>query len=343
MIETIYISSGKTFTCTTIGGNSVILTRGTGFSDIFFNVSNGGLILGDSRSGAIILDGQTGSPAGELLHVTGAGSVLTINAGVDVWRNKGRGVSVENGSTFTMTGGSIRSNTATNGGGVYVYDSKFTMTGGTIMLNNASNGGGVYMEYGSSEFTMTGGTIIDNTAATYGGGVYARTSLFKMHGGSINGNKAEDSSNTFGGGVFVSSVFEMYGGVISRHRAESSSGKAWGGGVCAWGMGCSFNMYGGTISGNTVKGDSSSSGGGVYRDSFAFTKTPAGGGAASGTIHGSNSTTPNLVTDAGGTRYLDSAGKGHAVYDENGGAPRNREKTIAGNEHTTSGGFWTDP
>ncbi|MDR0584697.1 MAG: hypothetical protein LBG57_10175, partial [Treponema sp.] len=61
------------------------------------------------------------------------------------------------------------------GGGVYV-DGTFTMTGGTIRDNTARhNGGGVYIAGGS--FTKTGGTIYGDTNTTHTAGADENTSL----------------------------------------------------------------------------------------------------------------------------------------------------------------------
>jgi hypothetical protein len=103
--------------------------------------------------------------------------------------------------TFTMTGGTISSNTSgynCDGGGVYITESSsFTMTGGTISGNTSGgDGGGVYITENCS-FTMTGGTISGNTASNYnsGGGVYVLGS-FSKSSGTIYGYSASDTINS---------------------------------------------------------------------------------------------------------------------------------------------------
>ena len=86
--------------------------------------------------------------------------------------NYGGGVCVEKGA-FTMSGGAkIANNTATStGGGVDVRVSgTFTMNGGEITGNGASEGGGVLVD---GTINMSGGEITGNTATSTGGGVYA--------------------------------------------------------------------------------------------------------------------------------------------------------------------------
>ena len=71
----------------------------------------------------------------------------------------------------------------------------FTMNGGTISGNRATNdgdGGGVRS---SGIFNMTGGTISGNTAGLRGGGVFA-TGNFSKTGGIIYGSNGGDNSNT---------------------------------------------------------------------------------------------------------------------------------------------------
>ena len=108
--------------------------------------------------------------------------------------------------TVNMYGGEISGNRNTSenedegGGGVYVgQGNQFNMYGGTIKNNSAKNGGGVRIAaagttYGSGTFTMSGGEISGNTASGKGGGVYV--------GGWINvSGSAEIYDNTGNGGA----------------------------------------------------------------------------------------------------------------------------------------------
>ena len=250
--------------------NGHVLT-GTG-SDSVITVNNGGnFTLCDCCDGvegvqnAITIDGE------EFTYNSG---VITGGTGKEVYNvpeyTSGGGVYVESNTKFTMEGGTIAGNSATeHGGGVYVSDGTFSMEGGTISANTADYVGGVYVNgiftmeggtisdntagqsggvYVNGIFTMEGGTISDNTADQSGGGVYVSEGRFNMEGGTISGNTAN-----YGGGVYVYSNarFTMEGGAISGNTAN------YGGGVYVWDT---FNMEGGAISGNTA----TSYGGGVY-------------------------------------------------------------------------------
>jgi hypothetical protein len=167
-----------------------------------------------------------------VLYIGGGADVTMENLTLTGGTGDGGGVYVTgNGSTFTMSGGTISGNQATNGGGVYVTGngSTFTMSGGTISNNQATNGGGVYVTDNSGTFMMSGGTISDNQA-TNGGGVYLDIANMSMTGGKISTNNA--TSN--GGGVYVygtSKVFTFSGGVIGGEAAGEGNTAATGGGV----------------------------------------------------------------------------------------------------------------
>ncbi|MDR0509379.1 MAG: hypothetical protein LBG63_06145, partial [Candidatus Methanoplasma sp.] len=163
----------------------------------------------------------------------------------------GGGVMIRNDvhdtSEFIMNGGTICGNTAAYGGGVtiisWTYDPcEFTMNNGMIDNNTASEGGGIYISFGV--FTLFDGTICGNTATSYGGGVAAVNESgdpweFTMNGGKVCNNEAY-----FGGGAFVSyGVFTLFDGKICSNNA------AYGGGVFNNGDAVS-NLVKGTICDN---------------------------------------------------------------------------------------------
>ena len=101
---------------------------------------------------------------------------------------KGSAVEVCEYGRFTMYGGSITGNSATNnGGGVYVdgTDSRFTMYGGSITDNSAKgSGGGVYVGSGSGLYVYVGGNaqIAGNKAGTNEtSGIYFSVSGKKLY------------------------------------------------------------------------------------------------------------------------------------------------------------------
>lgn len=183
----------------------------------------------------------------------------------------GRGVTVGNGTSFTLYGGTICNNVA------------------RVSSSTTAQGGGVYIG-SSSTFNMYGGKIHNNRAEdsnepTYefwgGGGVYcAPKGTFNLLAGEITENQVrvtKDGGNGFGGGVFNQGTFTMSGNSkISKNFITCSSPRGqYGGGVCNYKNDycyATFKMNGGEISGNYITSGGPAYGGGVYNNKiFKFT------------------------------------------------------------------------
>lgn len=154
------------------------------------------------QGGALTIEDSIGTGV-----IQGSGTV-TGNGGA-IWMS-----SSDSNNALTLTGGTIRGFTATDGGGVYVSGGSFEMSGGTISACNAANaGGGVYVSSGS--FEMSGGTI-ENCTAHEGAGVKVLASSgkasFSMSGsGEIKNCNQDGVSIAAIGGT---SEFSMSGGTI---------------------------------------------------------------------------------------------------------------------------------
>ena len=240
-------------------------------------LEGGDLVLTNSVEGAgAIVNGQDMRYGGGVYVENGA---FTMSGG-SICSNiaqQGCGVYVDGRrGSFTMTGGEISGNrppissstmvSGYNGGGVYMKGGMFEMSGGSIADNNAGfNGGGVYMQGGT--FTMSGGSVTNNYAPQNGGGVYMDGGTFTISSGEISGNIARYS----GGGVFMyntgsgDGTFTMSGGEISGNVAYANGvdNPRGGGGVFVSGGYEGFVMTGGTIISNSVQSSSSAYGGGV--------------------------------------------------------------------------------
>ena len=217
---------------------------------------------------------------------------------------EGGGVYVADGSQeFIMKGGTISGNTASsNGGGVYC-NGLFTMYDGTISSNSAMNGKGVYIE-SNGVFTMLDGTITANTGNMgAGGGVY-NCNTFNMYDGTISANGA-----TAGNGVYVADgTFTMYNGSISANTGSSDSG------AVSVSTGAEFTMEDGTISGNLITGGVNISGSGTSGGTFTMNGGTISGNTAyygGGGVYVGNGATFDM-TD--GTIKGNSAEKGGGVY-----------------------------
>lgn len=157
-----------------------------------FRIQNGALTIEDSGSTGVIQGSGT---------VTGNGGAIWMSSN-------------DSNNALTLTGGTIRGFTATDGGGVYVSGGSFEMSGGTISACKAANaGGGVYVLSGS--FEMSGGSI-ENCTAHEGAGVKVLASSgkasFSMSGsGEIKNCNQDGVSIAAIGGT---SEFSMSGGTI---------------------------------------------------------------------------------------------------------------------------------
>jgi hypothetical protein len=85
----------------------------------------------------------------------------------------GGGVFVNNGTTFTMDGGTLQSNKAQYGGGVIVYGGSFYMSGGIIYGSSAGlNSNTATMGVGASLYVFSGTA---QYSGAYGGGTISTT------------------------------------------------------------------------------------------------------------------------------------------------------------------------
>lgn len=158
-----------------------------------FRIQNGALTIEDSGSTGVIQGSGT---------VTGNGGAIWMS-------------SSDSNNALTLTGGTIRGFTATDGGGVYVSGGSFEMSGGTISTCNATNaGGGVYVSSGS--FEMSGGSI-ENCTAHEGAGVKVLASSGETASFSMNGSGEIKNCNQDGVSIAAiggTSEFSMSGGTI---------------------------------------------------------------------------------------------------------------------------------
>ena len=182
-----------------------------------FRIQNGALTIEDSGSTGVIQGSGT---------VTGNGGAIWMSSN-------------DSNNALTLTGGTIRGFTATDGGGVYVSGGSFEMSGGTISDCKAANaGGGVYVSSGS--FEMSGGSI-ENCTAHEGAGVKVLASSgkasFSMSGsGEIKNCNQDGVSIAAIGGT---SEFSMSGGTIEDN-----------GGYGVWVDNGSAVMSGGSVKGS---------------------------------------------------------------------------------------------
>jgi len=126
-----------------------------------------------------------------------------------------------------VSGNLILSNTAStssqgHGGGLYLYQSSATLSGNTIRKNTAPGNGGGLMLYQSNP-TLKGNRIISNTASSSGGGLYVSQSApFTL----TNNIVAQNEANNQGGGMQIWGVsgFPTSGALINNTIAQNNLG-----------------------------------------------------------------------------------------------------------------------
>lgn len=124
---------------------------------------------------------------------------------------------------LTVTGATIKSNTATfQGGGILSEDGDLVVTGSTVEANKAAEGGGIYFEKGEDDTTITGNTIKSNIATQFGGGIWGDGQPL-VDDNVISYNTASSD----GGGMY----FNTSEGTVTNNRIERNTTGNDGGGM----------------------------------------------------------------------------------------------------------------
>jgi hypothetical protein len=315
--------------------NGVIIKNNTA-------TSGGGVWLGNDGAPSLTMTGgeicfniATDTNFGGGGVYVGNGAVFTLKAGTirnNTSDSEGGGVSTRGSGTIIMEGGTIRNNTAaTAGGGVYVGGSSgtssFTLKGGTISGNEATNpptgkGGGGVCVAANGIFTMEGGTVSGNISGNDGGGVYVSGSSTSQRGTACirrgfigvadGGNRAK-----YGGGVFVWNYGHLElglsdgsGGPEIQHNVASGppSPGSTGGGVVINGSEAQAYLYQGTISHNTTY----RRGGGILVVNGTLEMQ---GGTITGNQVDASGAGPGLAVESGGRLRL--SGLARVLHNDN--------------------------
>ncbi len=242
--------------------NSITINDAAGTQTSFTNNQAG------QNGGAIY---STGSLAG-FTNIAFSGNKAIAGNGGALWTNK----------AVVLNGGSFTGNTAgNNGGAIYVTDSGITVTlnsvtiGGSGNSNTAANGGGVYVD-NSAKLVMNGTTAITyNIASQDGGGIYAKTGTLELNSGSISNNYAGSDTTTSasstggnGGGIWSAVTLDIDGSVnITGNTARTN---AFGENGLGGGIYSSANV---TLTSATIDENKAKNGGGIYMLSGTLSMT----------------------------------------------------------------------
>ena len=173
-------------------------------------------------------EGKTVSADGGIVKVVGRTQQLYIQSGATLQNSgttgKGGAVCVSENGSVTMTGGTIRDNSAVIGGAVFIDENgASTMNGGVITANSATDKGGAVFVNKSSAFTMTGGAITANSSTNGGAVDFADVSSRLNLGGTptIYDNMAgENQKNVvlIGDGANVNNIVNVTSALNSNAR-----------------------------------------------------------------------------------------------------------------------------
>ena len=189
-----------------------------------------------------------------------SGNIAGTGGGIDLYADKERGDNKKNVVKVNLTGGILHSNSAKNGGGIYVginpvnsidtmtietsytestiKDNTATENGGAIGLNHgtvivksgnfsnntAENGGAIYL--GEGDMSMNNIFIHENTATKSGGGVYLANGTLTIKGADKN-KIINNTATSTGGGIQVQDGdLKMEICLVQENKAN------YGGGVC---------------------------------------------------------------------------------------------------------------
>lgn len=254
----VYASNGGVYmgykTASTSSSAEESLSNGIGYN--YANQNGGGLFL---ASGGVLYM-KTG-------YIRRNGTIINASS-----NGQGGGVCVYDGATVSIQGGTIGSNAATQGGGIYFANTN-TVAAGTISANTASSSGGGIFVASSKTVTLQAvaltGNYVTTTAALsalYGGGVHNKGKLLITGASSFKGNYVDSAkSHVYGGGIANadSCTLEITGSATfdgNYAKTTASSKEAVGGAIYNGGP---LKMTAGSI-GTTTKNYVQSTNGSIY-------------------------------------------------------------------------------
>jgi predicted outer membrane repeat protein len=186
--------------------------------------------------------------------------------------NRGGGIYVHDGTSLTMSNGSVSGNTSQqNGGGIHVSFNAYISLDNVVIDNNSlefygSDGGGVSIRQGSTAI-LNRVTVTNNTAKFGGGGLSSDASL-TITNSVFATNSVVSANDGSGGGLYIGNNNNTYiieNTTISGNSVfRTASANATGGGVSFVGP-ATFNLNNVTIANNTSQYD----GGGMFKSSNA--------------------------------------------------------------------------
>ena len=342
-------SGTMTVSTTEITGNTA---SGAGADDGGGGLFNNGGTL--QISGSTIEGNEADGAAGS------GGGVLTLGGTLEVTSSSidnntavraGGGIEATEGSTTTISGGSLSENVAGagpgNGGGLHLTGAGTVDVDGVVVAGNlAANEGGGLWNSATGTMTVTSSTISNNTASgapadAGGGGLHNDGGELSVEGSVIEGNSADGAAGSGGG------ILNAGGGTLTVTGTDILGNDAVraGGGIEATGDGSVTTVSDVLLQGNST-GSGPGNGGGLHLT-----------GAGTVTVDASLVSQNSATNQGGGLWYFftgtmtvtlttltanTTAGQGGALYNV-GGDLTVEGSTISANTAAVGGGVATDP
>lgn len=191
------------------------IANSTGANRLFISGNNQSRVFFVSRNADLTLDGVT---------VKG-GNVVGSRS-----NQSGGGIYIDYGGKLTLMNSAVTENSASNGGGIYNYNSSsstsLTITNSTISGNNAGIGAGISNNYGRA--AIINSTISGNIGQTYGGGIYnGYGSGLTLINTTVTNNRSDAAVCECAGGIYnyghATSVVNLFNTIVAGNLAASVS------------------------------------------------------------------------------------------------------------------------
>ncbi|MDM8532269.1 Ig-like domain-containing protein [Anaerolineales bacterium HSG25] len=199
-------------------GSVVTLINSTVSSNSATSASFGGGGIFNEDSGSVVItnstvSSNTTSANGGGIFNEDSGSVAITNSTVSSNSATdslgGGGIYNKNNGSVDMTNTTVSSNTASNGGGIFIYNASVDMTTSTVSSNSASSNGGGILNL-NSVVALINSTVSSNSASSDGGGIYSTigstvTVRSSIVANSLSGNNCANSGTMISNGYNLSS------------------------------------------------------------------------------------------------------------------------------------------
>ena len=239
--------AGRAITICSASGNLDVTINANGGGNVFTMANNEG---GETIIKNLVITGGSANYGGGIYCNNSDPTISGCTIKVNTANNGGGGIFCENNSNPTITDCEISDNAASgyqsHGGGIGCRDSNLTITDCNIWRNtlgsDPGNGSGGGISCRGGALTITNGTINNNASYSGGGGIDCGGTILTITDCTIAGNTANttgNTANTSGGGINTYSLSELQGSasITGCTITDNTAISGSGGGICFTGGG----------------------------------------------------------------------------------------------------------